>query len=67
MSIEVLPKVVHRESELHCITFEEAVIVQHIYSTMGKIQAIRVVRAFAQCGLIDAKNYVDKLKLKREE
>lgn len=40
------------------ISFDEAVIVQHVFDTLGMISAIRVVRAFAKSDLGDAIRYV---------
>lgn len=62
MTIEVLPPINHQKSdELFHISFEEAVIVQHVYTHLGKVAAVRIVRAFAKCGLHDAVNYVNTL------
>jgi ribosomal protein L7/L12 len=63
MTIEVLPQVrPNKPDEIFHISFNEAVIVQHVYAHMGKVSAVRVVRAFAKCGLTDALNYVNSLE-----
>lgn len=61
MTIEVLPQINQTPDAIFYISSEEAKIVQYVYTGMGKVAAVRVVRSFAKCDLINAVNYVNAL------